>query len=102
MARSLTARAAACQRHRWAIIAPCPTASFARAGASRWTALPRSWVRYRSLPSRIVATADLRPASVALLDAEGMPSSEGEISLALAPRPAGLMMGYQDDAQMND
>ncbi len=35
---------------------------------------------------------------VRLLDAEGEPAREGEISLALDPPPVALMMGYQDDA----
>ena len=34
---------------------------------------------------------------VALLDADGRPAQEGEIALTLAPRPLGLMLGYQDD-----
>jgi acetyl-CoA synthetase len=34
---------------------------------------------------------------IALLDADGNESSEGEIALALDPRPTGLMLGYQDD-----
>jgi acetyl-CoA synthetase len=34
---------------------------------------------------------------VELLDVEGRPAAEGEIALALAPRPLGLMPGYQDD-----
>ena len=38
---------------------------------------------------------------VALLDADGQPASEGEISLTLSPRPLGLMLGYQDDADKN-
>ena len=36
--------------------------------------------------------------SVALLDADGKESDEGEISLDLAARPIGLMVGYLDDA----
>ena len=36
---------------------------------------------------------------VALLDPEGNPADEGEISLALAPRPLGLMPGYLDDGE---
>ncbi|HUN53150.1 MAG TPA: AMP-binding protein, partial [Candidatus Sulfotelmatobacter sp.] len=35
---------------------------------------------------------------VQLLDQDGHERSEGEISLALAPRPVGLMQGYQDEA----
>jgi len=38
---------------------------------------------------------------VALLDVDGRPADEGEICLALAPRPLGLMAGYQDDAERN-
>jgi acetyl-CoA synthetase len=34
---------------------------------------------------------------VALLDIDGQPAQEGEICLALAPRPTGLTLGYQDD-----
>ncbi|MFY9892572.1 MAG: AMP-binding protein [Xanthobacteraceae bacterium] len=34
---------------------------------------------------------------VALLDPNGTPQREGEISLTLSPRPAGLMQGYQGD-----
>jgi acetyl-CoA synthetase len=34
---------------------------------------------------------------VALLDANGVPQHEGEISLTLEPRPIGLMQGYQAD-----
>jgi len=34
---------------------------------------------------------------VALLDASGLPAKEGEICLALEPRPVGLMQGYQGD-----
>ncbi|TKC98296.1 AMP-binding protein [Polyangium fumosum] len=35
--------------------------------------------------------------TVALLDAEGRAGAEGEIALALDPRPMGLMAGYLDD-----
>jgi acetyl-CoA synthetase len=35
---------------------------------------------------------------VRLLDADGTPQIEGEICLALEPRPLGLMVGYTDDA----
>jgi acetyl-CoA synthetase len=35
---------------------------------------------------------------VRLLDADGNPQAEGEICLALEPRPLGLMVGYTDDA----
>ncbi len=34
---------------------------------------------------------------VELLDGDGAPSSEGEVCLSLAPRPTGLMQGYQAD-----
>jgi acetyl-CoA synthetase len=34
---------------------------------------------------------------VVLLDPDGRPADEGEISLKLDPRPAGLMLGYKDD-----
>jgi acetyl-CoA synthetase len=34
---------------------------------------------------------------VKLLDVDGRPAQEGEISLTLSPRPLGLMLGYQDD-----
>jgi acetyl-CoA synthetase len=33
-----------------------------------------------------------------VFDADGTPRTEGEICLALDPRPMGLMQGYQDDA----
>jgi acetyl-CoA synthetase len=36
--------------------------------------------------------------AVRLLDADGNPQAEGEICLALEPRPLGLMVGYTDDA----
>jgi acetyl-CoA synthetase len=36
---------------------------------------------------------------VALLDADDRPATEGEICLALDPKPTGLMMEYADDAQ---
>jgi acetyl-CoA synthetase len=35
---------------------------------------------------------------VALLDADGLESDQGEIALPLRPRPVGLMRGYQNDA----
>jgi acetyl-CoA synthetase len=35
---------------------------------------------------------------IALLDVEGRPGVEGEVCIALEPRPAGLMTGYLDDA----
>lgn len=34
---------------------------------------------------------------VVLLDPDGRPADEGEISLSLTPRPTGLMLGYKDD-----
>jgi acetyl-CoA synthetase len=37
---------------------------------------------------------------IALLDAAGREASEGEIAVALEPRPAGLMAGYEDDAEL--
>jgi acetyl-CoA synthetase len=38
---------------------------------------------------------------IALLDIDDQPAAEGEISVALAPRPLGLMLGYEgDDAKM--
>jgi acetyl-CoA synthetase len=36
---------------------------------------------------------------VVLLDAEGKEASEGEVCLALDPRPLGLMVGYMDSAE---
>lgn len=36
---------------------------------------------------------------IALLDAEGRPSTEGEIALPLEARPLGLMAGYAGDAE---
>ncbi|MEO0036745.1 MAG: hypothetical protein RLZZ501_2768 [Pseudomonadota bacterium] len=36
---------------------------------------------------------------VVLLDRDDQPAEEGEISLALDPRPLGLMTGYQDDPE---
>jgi len=38
---------------------------------------------------------------VRLLDADGTPQAEGEICLALEPRPLGLMVGYTDDVAKN-
>ena len=35
--------------------------------------------------------------NVVLLDPDDKPADEGEVSLALDPRPTGLMMGYADD-----
>lgn len=37
--------------------------------------------------------------TVALLDSDDNKAEEGEISLALAPRPLGLMQGYKDDPE---
>lgn len=37
---------------------------------------------------------------VVLLDPDGKPADEGEISLVLDPRPVGLMVGYKDDPAM--
>jgi len=37
---------------------------------------------------------------VALLDAAGAETDEGEIAVALSPRPAGIMAGYVDDADL--
>jgi acetyl-CoA synthetase len=39
---------------------------------------------------------------IALLDGEGNPSDEGEISIDLSARPAGLMAGYQDDPVLTE
>ena len=39
---------------------------------------------------------------IALLDGEGQLADEGEISIDLSARPAGLMAGYQDDSNLND
>ncbi|TFW13327.1 AMP-dependent synthetase [Massilia arenosa] len=36
---------------------------------------------------------------MALLDGDDQPATEGEISIALDPRPIGLMLGYAGDAQ---
>jgi acetyl-CoA synthetase len=36
---------------------------------------------------------------VVLLDQDGRPADEGEIALALDPRPLGLMLGYADDPE---
>lgn len=38
---------------------------------------------------------------IELLDADGRPADEGEISVALTPRPAGLMDGYVGDPARN-
>ena len=38
---------------------------------------------------------------IVLLDPEGMPADEGEVCIELAPRPVGLMAGYQDSAEKN-
>ena len=37
---------------------------------------------------------------VSLLDAAGAEADEGEIAVALSPRPAGIMAGYVDDAEL--
>ena len=37
--------------------------------------------------------------AVVLLNADGQPADEGEVCLALAERPLGLMVGYQDSAE---
>jgi acetyl-CoA synthetase len=39
---------------------------------------------------------------IALLDAEGREGSEGEISIALNPRPTGLMQAYLDDPALTE
>jgi len=40
---------------------------------------------------------------VSLLDEEGRPApEEGEICISLAPRPTGIMAGYEADANLND
>jgi acetyl-CoA synthetase len=40
---------------------------------------------------------------IALLDEEGQPAApEGEISIVLEPRPAGLMAGYEGDPNLNE
>jgi acetyl-CoA synthetase len=39
---------------------------------------------------------------VSFLDAEGREGDEGEIALALSPRPVGLMAGYLDDPALNE
>jgi acetyl-CoA synthetase len=40
---------------------------------------------------------------IALLDIDDKPAAEGEISVALSPRPLGLMLGYEgDDDKMRD
>jgi acetyl-CoA synthetase len=36
-----------------------------------------------------------------LLDVDGKPAREGEVSLDLSENPIGLMLGYQDDAEKN-
>ncbi len=38
---------------------------------------------------------------IELLDVDGMPASEGEVSLPLAQRPLGLMLGYQGSESQN-
>lgn len=37
---------------------------------------------------------------VLLLDAEGKDAAEGELCIGLSPRPTGLMVGYEDDAEL--
>jgi acetyl-CoA synthetase len=39
---------------------------------------------------------------VALIGPDGREADEGEVALALDPRPAGLMAGYQDDQDLNE
>jgi acetyl-CoA synthetase len=39
---------------------------------------------------------------IALLDAEGREGSEGEIAIALDPRPTGLMAAYLDDPELTE
>jgi acetyl-CoA synthetase len=39
---------------------------------------------------------------VALLDSDDNPTDEGEIALPTSPRPAGLMVGYQDDPALTE
>ena len=39
---------------------------------------------------------------VALLDVDGKPADEGEVSLDLAHRPVGLMVGYEDSIEKTD
>ena len=36
---------------------------------------------------------------IELLDADGRPGDDGEVALALQPRPAGLMLGYEDSPE---
>lgn len=36
-----------------------------------------------------------------LLDVDGNPAAEGEVSLALSQKPVGLMLGYQDNLEKN-
>ncbi len=36
---------------------------------------------------------------VVLLNADDQPADEGEVCLSLSPRPVGLMIGYEDDAE---
>jgi acetyl-CoA synthetase len=40
--------------------------------------------------------------SIALLDIDDKPVQEGEISIALDPRPVGLMLGYEGDAKKTE
>ena len=39
--------------------------------------------------------------TIALLDTDDKPATEGEVSIDLAARPVGLMLGYEGDAQKN-
>jgi acetyl-CoA synthetase len=39
---------------------------------------------------------------IALLDVDGKPADEGEVSIDLAQRPVGLMAGYEDSAEKTD
>ena len=39
---------------------------------------------------------------IALLDVDGRPNNEGEVSLDLAHRPVGLMAGYEDSTEKTD
>ncbi len=53
-----------------------------------------------SVGQRVVAGSMGRPLPgyrVALIDADGLESDEGEIAVPLNPRPMGLMRGYQED-----
>ncbi|MBK6518351.1 MAG: AMP-binding protein [Polyangiaceae bacterium] len=39
---------------------------------------------------------------IVLLDSDGRPAEEGELSVGLTPRPTGVMVGYVDDDAMTD